>query len=90
MEERLRQIEEALKALHERNARVEADKAWETSVFRMVSIALVTYIVAVLLLYSIGVERAFLAALVPAVGFMLSVQSLPVLKRWWIRQFLKK
>ena len=84
MEERLQKVEQELYAIRERNARVEADKAWETSLFRMLSLGVITYLVAAALLYLIDVSHFLFAALVPAVGFMLSVQSLPFLKRWRI------
>ncbi|MDO8594328.1 MAG: hypothetical protein Q7R93_02325 [bacterium] len=90
MEERLEHLENQVKTIVERNARVEADKAWERSWFRTLSIAVVTYAVAAVLLYFIVAMNVFLAALVPAVGFILSVQSLPALKRWWIARFFKK
>ena len=76
-------------AIRERNSRVEADKAWETSAFRMFSLALITYIVAAVVMYLIDVQNYLLGALVPAAGFVLSVQSLPILKRWWIKKHSK-
>ena len=89
MEERTHTIERELQTIKERNARVEADKAWERSLFRMLSLAFITYVVAAVLLYLVAVPRFLLSALVPAAGFMLSVQTLPALKRWWIRRCLK-
>ncbi|MCR4311827.1 MAG: hypothetical protein NUV56_00945 [Candidatus Uhrbacteria bacterium] len=76
-------IEQEIAALKERNARVEADKAWETSMFRIGSIMCITYIVATVLLFMIGNDYAFRNALVPVVGYFLSTQSLSFLKRWW-------
>lgn len=89
VEERLSNIERELQAIKERNRKVEADKAWEMSLFRMSSLAFIIYVVAALLLYFIDVPHFLLSALVPAAGFMLSVQTLPALKRWWTRRFLK-
>jgi hypothetical protein len=43
-------IESEIQKIKERNARVEADKAWETSKTRRLAIAVFTYIVAVFLL----------------------------------------
>lgn len=77
-------------AIKERNARVEADKAWETSGVRIFSISAITYVVASFLLYAIGVKTFFLSALVPTAGYYLSTQSLPFIKRWWIARFMKK
>lgn len=90
MDERLNHIEEELRSIKERNARVDADKAWETSLFRMLSLGLITYLVAALLLYLIRAENILLVAFVPAAGFILSVQTLPPLKRWWIKRLLRK
>lgn len=90
MEEEIRKLEKEIAAIKERNLRVEADKAWERSGVRIFSLAVITYIVAVLVLYFIGVKNLLLNALVPTAGFLLSVQTLPVIKRWWIRYFFRK
>lgn len=89
MEERLAKIEQELRAISERNRKVEADKAWETSLFRKLTLACTTYVVAMFLLYLIGAGHIFLSALVPAFGFILSVQTLPAVKRWWVSKFLE-
>ncbi len=77
-------ISAVIERIQERNRRVEADKAWETSVVRISTIAVVTYICAVLVMYVIEVERPLLAAFIPALGYVLSTQSLPFLKSWWL------
>lgn len=81
-------IEDRIAAIESRNRRVEAEKAWETSWVRIAIIAVGTYLAAALLLWMIGVQNPFLGSLVPALGFLLSTQSLPALKRWWISQHL--
>lgn len=83
-------IEHELEQIKQRNQRVEADKAWETSTFRIATIACMTYGVAVVVLYLMHVERFYLSALIPAAGYFLSVQSLPVIKRWWVQRFWEK
>jgi len=90
MEDRLNKIEEELRTIRERNSRVESDKAWETSISRMFVLALITYLVATVLLYLISVENFLLGALIPTAGFILSVQSLPAIKRWWINSRVSK
>ncbi|OHB12506.1 MAG: hypothetical protein A3G46_00935 [Candidatus Zambryskibacteria bacterium RIFCSPLOWO2_12_FULL_39_16] len=89
MEEKIQKIEKEISVIKERNLRVEADKAWETSNFRIFSITLITYIVASFVLYFIGAKNFLLSALVPTAGYFLSVQSLPAIKRWWIENFLR-
>lgn len=78
-------IEKEIELIKERNQRVEADKAWETSIFRTALIAVVTYVVVAVFLYVVGVQNFLLSALVPAIGFYLSTKSLPFVKDWWIK-----
>ena len=84
IEARFLSLEQRLGAIEDRNASVQADKAWETSRFRVLSVCLLTYIVAACLMFAIGARNPFVDALVPVVGFYLSTQSLPAIKRYWI------
>ena len=86
MEEEI-DLKKELAAVKERNRRVEAEKAWETSGFRIVCVAVTTYIVASLVLRVIGVKDFLLNALIPTIGYYLSTQTFPFLKRWWIGKF---
>ncbi|HOR57690.1 MAG TPA: hypothetical protein PLV82_03395 [bacterium] len=90
MEDKIQKIEREIETIKERNLRVEADKAWETSSFRIFSITIITYIIASLVLYFIGAKNFLLNALVPTAGFFLSIQSLPAIKKWWIKKYLNK
>ena len=83
-ETNLQGLQHRLAAIEERNARVEVDKAWETSICRMSVIATLTYLTAVIFLFSAGLPHPFLNAAVPTVGFVLSMQSLPFMKQWWV------
>ena len=90
MEEKIQKLENEIAIIKERNLRVEADKAWETSNFRIFSITIITYIVASLVLYFIGAKNFLLNALVPTARFFLSIQSLPAIKRWWMKKSFKQ
>ena len=68
----------------QRNARVEANKAWETSLTRRAIIAAITYVTAVTFLKLIGNNAPPLNGLVPVGGYLLSTLAMPSLKRWWI------
>ncbi len=81
------EIQQTLAQLQARNKRVEADKAWETSRFRIGTILVITYVIAALVLYILGVERYYLSALIPTIGFLLSTMSLPIIKRYWIKKY---
>jgi hypothetical protein len=89
-DDKLEQVERDLAEIKLRNARVDANKAWEVSSFRIVCICAITYIVAAALLWFIGAEHFWLGALVPTVGFFLSSRSLPAVKRWWIESHYSK
>ena len=80
---------EEIEKIQERNKRVELDKAWETSWTRRSIIAVITYSVAVIFMYRIGVSEAYLNALVPTGGYLLSTLSLGIVKRWWIKKYEK-
>lgn len=69
----------------DRNKKVEINKAWEVSGVRMFSILILTYIFAAIALYLIGTENYLLGALIPVLGYFLSTQSLPFIKRWWVK-----
>jgi hypothetical protein len=84
MEERLKKLEEEMVVIKERNRKVEANKAWEVSGFRALTIMILTYVLASLALYTIGTANYLLGAIIPTLGYFLSIQSLPVIKRWWV------
>lgn len=69
-----------------RNQRVEKDKAWETSVARKISVAILTYLTIVIFFFTIKVENPLVNAIVPTLGFLLSTLSLPFIKKWWQTQ----
>ena len=83
-------IEQEIGLIKERNKKVESDKAWETSVFRIVSLVIMTYIVTSIVFYAIGVNNFLVSALIPTVGYYLSTLSIPFLKKWWIEKIYKK
>jgi hypothetical protein len=87
MEERIQNLEKEIEVLKERNARVEVDKAWETSYFRVLLISGIIYVIAVKVLYLVGSPNYYLNAIMPAVGYFISVQSLPFIKQWWIKKY---
>ena len=84
LERRIAALEVEVAGLKDRNRRVEAEKAWETSPARKVLICVLTYAVIAVLFWSIGVEHYLSNALVPTVAYWLSTQSVPLVKRWWM------
>ncbi len=83
-------MKEEIEQIKERNRRVEADKAWETSWTRRVLIALMTYIIIVVFLWLIQAPNPWLNAIVPTVGFILSTLTLSFFKEAWLKKFYQK
>jgi hypothetical protein len=78
-------IEREIQKIKERNARVEADKAWEVSKSRRILIAILTYVVISLFFFSAGFPKPLINAIVPTIGFLLSTLSIPFFKRVWMK-----
>ncbi len=83
-------IEDRLATIEARNQRVEADKAWEVSWTRRLLIIGFTYVVVALVLTRIHPEGAWVDAIIPCFGYLLSTLSLPPLKKLWIKRFMHK
>jgi hypothetical protein len=82
-------LKQKIDAIERRNIRVESDKAWEVSYTRRLCIACVTYVIAALVMYFIGVTNYFASALIPVIGYILSTISLPFIKKWWTASIRK-
>jgi len=83
-------MQKELEFINRRNRRVEADKAWETSIFRRSVIAILTYFIVAIFLIMINAPYPWLAALVPTAGFVLSTMTLKFLKRVWLKRFYRR
>lgn len=86
----MKDLEARLKKIEDRNIKVETDKAWETSWTRRFLLILFTYLSIGFYLNAIQVPNAWLNAIVPAVGFLLSTLTLPYFKNLWIKYKNKK
>ncbi len=75
-----------LALIEERNKRVELEKAWETSLTRTISILIITYVLATVVMYIIDVPKPYINSIIPTLGYFLSVQSLPMIKKVWMRR----
>lgn len=81
----MKSLIERIEKIEERNAKVEYDKAWETSWTRRVLLVLFTYLAIGLYLWAIHILHAWMNAIVPAVGFMISTLTMPFFKNLWVR-----
>lgn len=86
MEEKIKKLEEKINQIEKRNARVEGDKAWETSIIRIILIIAFTYLFATLYLFVADTTNPFLGAIVPCAGFFLSTLTIKPIKKWFINK----
>jgi len=77
-------IKKEVETIIQRNKKVEADKAWETSFTRRTLIAIMTYLIIVLFLYIIKISFPWINALIPTIAFMLSTLTLPFFRKLWL------
>jgi hypothetical protein len=87
-DDKLERLEQDVSKIKERNVRVESEKAWEGSITRIGVIMIITYTIACIVLYAIDNDHPFRNALIPTLGFFLSTQSIPFLKKQWIRSYM--
>lgn len=86
----LEELRKEVAQIKERNKRVEKDKVWETSWTRRFLLIVFTYLAIGFYLQAININNAWLNAIVPAVGFLLSTLTLPFFKKLWIENILKE
>ena len=83
-------LNKEIRSIKARNARVEADKAWETSWTRRGIIFAATYIIIAVFLSSISAPNPFVNALIPAIGYVLSTLTFPFIKNLWAKRFYRR
>jgi predicted PurR-regulated permease PerM len=83
MEEKIEKLENEIRAIKARNVLVEMDKAWEQSWTRKIIVAIFTYLAISIYMWAVKIDRPFLNAIVPTVGFLLSTLTLPLFKKIW-------
>lgn len=86
MEQRITQLEKELAEIKQRNKRVEKEKAWETSIARKITVALITYLFVSLVFIVLQNERPFVNAIIPVVGYLLSTLSVTLIKNKWLEK----
>lgn len=85
----IQDLELEINKIKERNRRVETEKAWETSLTRKIIISALTYLVISLFFLFAGISKPFVNSIVPAIAFILSTLSVPLVKQWWLRRIRK-
>ncbi len=85
----LPQLEKEVKELQKRNARVDTNKAWETSLTRKLVLSALIYLLALGLFASEYDPHIYTDALLPAVAFLISTLTIQAVKNWWVKRVYK-
>ena len=85
---RLADLEQRIAVIEEQQHRIEVDKAWKGSFTRKIVIGLLMYLVIGSFLAYRQISDPWISAIVPVIGFLLSILLLPVVKKIWL--FLQK
>ncbi|MFA5916765.1 MAG: hypothetical protein WC850_00840 [Candidatus Gracilibacteria bacterium] len=83
-------LEKEIDKIKSRNKKVEAEKAWETSIERKVSILILTYVIISLVMLLLDFDKPFLNAIIPTFGFLLSTLSISFLKKRYVERYINK
>jgi F0F1-type ATP synthase assembly protein I len=83
-------IEKEIEKIKERNAKVEADKAWELSNTRRIVIGASIYVLAAIIFFAIRAPDPFINALIPAIGFVLSTATFSIFRDFWVKNIYSK
>lgn len=80
----LKELENEIEQIKQRNKRVELDKKWETCWTRKICICILTYIIVIAYSYIVrNYDNILLSSLVPVIGFTLSTLSLKYVRKVW-------
>lgn len=79
-------LEAEIQKIKERNRRVEADKAWETSRTRTAFVASSTYLLILIVMLLINADHPYFNAFLAAVSYIISTESYGILKKWWLQR----
>ncbi len=90
MKTTIEELSKEIELIKNRNKKVEADKNWETSWTRKILLFVFTYLAIGLYINAIGVEKPWLNAVIPSIGFLLSTLTLPFFKNLWKKYFFKR
>lgn len=86
----LESLNEEINKIKDRNAKVEAEKAWEISIMRKVFIMISIYVIIALVMLFLNFDKPFLNAIIPTCWYLLSTLSISILKKRYIENYIAK
>ncbi len=88
IDERLSSVEEKVAKIYLLDKYNKMQEKWEKSKTRTILIAINNYFFVAIILYLLGVDNVLINAFIPAGGYILSQQSVPYIKKLWIKEYL--
>ncbi len=79
----LKSLQSQINELKNRNLKVDANKAWETSKTRKTAIMISTYMTIAIFFVYTNAPNPFTSAIVPTLGFLLSTLALDWIRKIW-------
>lgn len=90
LKNQIKELQEKISKIEDRNRRVEGDKLWETCWLRKILIILFTFVFASAYLYVANTTNPLLGAIVPCVGFFLSTITIKPIKKYYLKRKKEK
>ncbi len=81
----LKDLQQEVEKIKQRNQRVELDKAWETSLARKIILLILTYLVVVIFFLITHLPDPFANAAITSLTFIISSLTIPLFKKWWLK-----
>lgn len=87
---RIKELQNEIAIIKQRNQKVEAEKAWEVSLERKIALAALTFFFVLFVFLITKTPSPLFNAIVSTLGFLLSTLSLDSIKKYWLKLQKKK
>jgi len=89
LSERIAILEEQVQKLILLEKYIALQKKWDQSRIRITLNASGVYLVTVIFMHVLAIENPAVSALIPVFGYVITTISLPLVKKLWIKSYLK-
>ena len=86
LEKEVKELRAEIEKIKERNRRVEADKAWETSRTRNIFIALSSFVLIYIVMRQVNADHPLANAVLASLAYYFSTLSYGAIKSWWLKR----
>jgi len=90
VEARVLTLEEQVQKLNLMQKYDELKSKWDRSLVRIIYVSTTTYLFVAVFMFILEVDNYLVNALIPSLGYILSTQTLPSIKKAWVRYYLDR